>query len=127
MFKLSQGEYVRPEYIEGVYKGTPQLANVFVHGDSQENFLVAVVYPDPDALKAFCAAEGVKGATLAEQAADPRVEHWLFQLMQETAVREKVREHRHNRRMQGRGWEGRAERKQHDEQDSHRPVSLLLV
>jgi len=91
LFKLSQGEYIRPEHIEGVYKQTPQLANVFVHGDSNENFLVAIVYPEAEALKEFCKQNGIKGATIKDQVADPRVEAWLFDLMEATAKREKLR------------------------------------
>lgn len=74
-----------------MYKQTPQLANVFVHGDSAENFLVAVVYPDPEALKAWGAANGIKGTSVAEIVRDPRVESWLFGLMEETTRREKLR------------------------------------
>jgi len=74
-----------------VYKQTPQLANIFVHGDSQETFLVAIVYPDAEALKQFCAANGIKGANLAELVKDPRVEKWLYDLMEATGKREKLR------------------------------------
>lgn len=91
LFKLSQGEYLRPEYIEGVYKQASQLASVFVHGDSNENFLVAVVYPEAEALKQFCAANRVKGATVEEQVRDPRVAKWLFELMDAVGRREKLR------------------------------------
>lgn len=77
--------------IEGVYKQTPQLANVFVHGDSAENFLVAVVVPEAEALKSWAAANGVKGASVAEIVRDPRCESWLYGLMEETARREKLR------------------------------------
>lgn len=73
------------------YKHTKQLANVFVHGDSNESFLVAIVYPDADQLKAYCAANGIKGATLKEQVKDPRVNAWLFGLMEATAKKEKLR------------------------------------
>ena len=59
--------------LQNHYKQTKRLANVFVHGDSTESFLVAICYPDPDQLKAFCAANGIKGATMKEQVKDPRV------------------------------------------------------
>lgn len=55
IFKLSQGEYIRPEYIENVYKQSPYIANVFVHGDSLQRFLVAIVVPDFEVLSSWAA------------------------------------------------------------------------
>jgi len=34
IFKLSQGEYIRPEHIENVYVQSPFVKNIFVYGDS---------------------------------------------------------------------------------------------
>lgn len=53
-FKLAQGEYVTPEKIEGLYLSKfPYIAQLFVHGDSKESFLVAVVGLDPIAAKQY--------------------------------------------------------------------------
>ncbi|KAL6452789.1 FAA2 Long-chain-fatty-acid--CoA ligase 2 [Candida maltosa Xu316] len=47
-FKLAQGEYVTPEKIEGLYLSKfPYLAQLYVHGDSKESFLVGIVGLDP--------------------------------------------------------------------------------
>ena len=51
IFKLSQGEYIRPEYIQNVYKLSRYIANVFVYGNSLKNYLVAIVVPDFEALQ----------------------------------------------------------------------------
>merc|ERR1719445_2655605 len=59
IFKLAQGEYIRPEYIENVYKLSPLVGNIFVHGDSTETYLVAVVWPDMEVMAGWCKQHGL--------------------------------------------------------------------
>uniref|UniRef100_A0A7N8XX28 Long-chain-fatty-acid--CoA ligase n=1 Tax=Mastacembelus armatus TaxID=205130 RepID=A0A7N8XX28_9TELE len=63
IFKLAQGEYIAPEKIEGIYMRSDAVAQVFVHGDSLQACLVAVVVPDPDFLSGWTKRTlGVQGS-----------------------------------------------------------------
>uniref|UniRef100_A0A4W4GPR7 Long-chain-fatty-acid--CoA ligase n=1 Tax=Electrophorus electricus TaxID=8005 RepID=A0A4W4GPR7_ELEEL len=62
IFKLAQGEYIAPEKIENVYIRSATAAQVFVHGDSLQSCLVAIIVPDPEVLPAWAEKLGVKGS-----------------------------------------------------------------
>ncbi|EIE87990.1 hypothetical protein G6F46_009930 [Rhizopus delemar] len=53
IFKLSQGEYIAPEKIEGVYQKHELVVQAFVYGDSMQSSLVGIVVPDKDAFFAW--------------------------------------------------------------------------
>jgi len=103
LFKMAQGEYIAPEKIEGVYKQCQAVANIFVTGIGTETFLVAIVVPDPEALKAFCEKEGINlpaattstisPSTSANNVtgpliADPRIMCWIRSSMSSMGRRE---------------------------------------
>ncbi|NXO53491.1 ACSL1 ligase, partial [Aramus guarauna] len=62
IFKLAQGEYIAPEKIENVYLRCEALAQVFVHGESLQAFLVAIVVPDPETLCSWAKKKGFEGS-----------------------------------------------------------------
>ena len=61
LFKLAQGEYVAPDRIENVLVLARGVAQAFVHGDSLQACVVAVVVPDRDALNKWAETEGGGG------------------------------------------------------------------
>ena len=48
VLKLSQGEFVALEKIETILSRAPLVSQIFVHGESTESFLVAIVVPDEE-------------------------------------------------------------------------------
>ncbi|XP_068161272.1 long-chain-fatty-acid--CoA ligase 5 [Antennarius striatus] len=62
IFKLAQGEYIAPEKIENVYVRSEPVAQVFVHGDSLQSCLVAIVVPDTEVLMGFAKNLGCYGS-----------------------------------------------------------------
>ncbi|XP_069349119.1 long-chain-fatty-acid--CoA ligase 1 isoform X3 [Eulemur rufifrons] len=61
IFKLAQGEYIAPEKIENIYIRSEPVAQVFVHGESLEAFLVAIVVPDAETLCFWARKKGFDG------------------------------------------------------------------
>lgn len=51
LFKLSQGVFVSPEGLEGLYGGASHyISQVYVYGNSLQSNIVAVVVPEPEGL-----------------------------------------------------------------------------
>lgn len=51
IFKLSQGEYVAPEKIENIVIQSLLVGQAFVHGDSLQSYLVAIIVPAEEAVR----------------------------------------------------------------------------
>ncbi|KAI0035733.1 acetyl-CoA synthetase-like protein [Vararia minispora EC-137] len=54
IMKLAQGEYVALEKIENLYMTCPLAAQLFVHGDPMQAYVVALVVPDPVQFAQLC-------------------------------------------------------------------------
>ena len=51
VLKLAQGEFVAISGLEGLYaSGTPLIAQIYVYGNSERSFLLAVIVPNPGAV-----------------------------------------------------------------------------
>ena len=73
IFKLSQGEYIVPEKLERAYEQSDLIMQIFIHGDSMRNHIVAIIFPDPEELVKFCDRRGLSGSSHAARIEHPEV------------------------------------------------------
>lgn len=62
IFKLAQGEYIAPEKIENIYLSSPYVSQIFVHGESLQSCLVAVIVPDKENILVLCKDKDISGS-----------------------------------------------------------------
>lgn len=84
IFKLSQGEYIAPDKIEGKLAQSLFIAQIFVYGDSLQHFVVAVVVPEKPAIEKWAAENGVAG-TFAELCKNEKVNKFYLDEMKAKA------------------------------------------
>jgi len=89
IFKLSQGEYIAPEYLENVYSRSPLVAQCFVYGDSFQSYLVAVIIPDAEVAKTWANANS-KPTELAKLCQDPDFKKAVFEDMKRVGQEAKL-------------------------------------
>jgi fatty acid CoA ligase FadD9 len=52
-FKLANGQYVSPEFLQVIYMQSPFIEQIYIHGDPMNNYVVAVVVPNKEYAQAF--------------------------------------------------------------------------
>ena len=92
IFKLSQGEYISPDKVSGVYQACPVVGNLFVYGDSYQSVLVAVVIPSEHHLRECLKSRGIKeeGVSFADLCKMPEVKAVVFDEMNKVANQSKL-------------------------------------
>ncbi|CAF0865214.1 unnamed protein product [Rotaria sordida] len=52
-FKLSQGQFVSPEFLQEIYMQSPFVEQMYIHGNPLEDSVVAVIVPNKEYARAF--------------------------------------------------------------------------
>ena len=66
IFKLSQGEYIAPEKLEGVYVQSQYVAQNWIYGTSLKDFIVIFIAPEEEKMKKWCQDNGKSMDTARE-------------------------------------------------------------
>lgn len=83
MFKTSGGKYIAPQPIEGLFKALcPLGSQMVVHADGR-NYATALITLDPEALGQWARAHSLTATDYAAQAADPAVNAYVQQCLDE--------------------------------------------
>ncbi|OVA05190.1 AMP-dependent synthetase/ligase [Macleaya cordata] len=90
IFKLSQGEYVAVENIEGIFGQCPLITSIWVYGNSFEAFLVAVVVPDRKALEDWAALHN-ESEDFNSLCKNPRARKYILDELNSTGQKHKLR------------------------------------
>ncbi|XP_009783796.1 long chain acyl-CoA synthetase 4-like [Nicotiana sylvestris] len=90
IFKLSQGEYVAVENLEGIYSLASSVDAIWIYGSSYESFLVAVVNPNMGALQSWAEENGLTGDfdTICE---NPKAKAYILSELTNTAQEKKLK------------------------------------
>jgi fatty acid CoA ligase FadD9 len=59
-FKLSHGQFVSPEYLQGIFAQSSFIEQIYIHGDLYENCVTAVVVPNRERVQAFAIENNVE-------------------------------------------------------------------
>ncbi len=77
IFKLQQGEYIAPDKVEQVYSKHGLLTEVFLHGDSTQNFCVLIATPHKGHFVDLAKAKGID-EPFEQLCLNPRVREFVL-------------------------------------------------
>lgn len=91
IFKLSQGEYVSPEAVEGAVGTSKWVGQVMVYGNSFETCVVAVIVPDLEVLSKWVKANKGDDVSVSDALAMPDVKKMVLDDMIACGKSQKLR------------------------------------
>eukprot|EP01114_Cavostelium_apophysatum_P013308 TRINITY_DN3194_c0_g1_i2.p1 TRINITY_DN3194_c0_g1~~TRINITY_DN3194_c0_g1_i2.p1 ORF type:complete len:706 (+),score=218.08 TRINITY_DN3194_c0_g1_i2:86-2203(+) len=88
LVKLSHGEYVALEKLESKYKACKYVENMLVYGDSQKDYVVAVVLPVRAELTAWAKSRGVPSDNFEELCKSREAKSFITKELQDIGKKE---------------------------------------
>lgn len=90
-FKLSQGEYITPEKIEGVYSRSSFVLQVFLDGISSQRFPVAIIVPDPEVALTWATRHGIAETDMNQLCKNALLKRAIFDDFKRLAVEARLK------------------------------------
>lgn len=90
-FKLAQGQFVSPEFLESIYIRSPFIEQIYIHGDILADSVVVVVVPNRTYAQAFAHEHDLKNFDMNNP--DPQFCDAILQDLRSIAKKESLRIH----------------------------------
>ena len=90
-FKLAQGQFVSPEFLQGIYIQSPFVEQIYIHGDLLDDCVSAVVVPNREYAQAFVKKRNY--SQFDPKNPDIRFRHAVLQDLRSIAQRESLRKY----------------------------------
>ncbi|UJR17068.1 hypothetical protein I4U23_003965 [Adineta vaga] len=90
-FKLSQGQYISPEYLQTIYIQSPFIEQIYIHGDLLADSISAVVVPNRDYVQIFASEHHLE--TLDMNNPHPKLYNAILENLRSIAQKESLRRH----------------------------------
>ncbi len=90
-FKLSQGQFVSPEFLQSIYIRSPFVEQIYIHGDLLADSVTAVVVPNRAYAQAFALKHNLKNFNMDNP--DPQFCDAILQDIRSLAKKESLRAH----------------------------------
>eukprot|EP00347_Sterkiella_histriomuscorum_P011206 403373341 len=85
IFKLQQGEYIAPEKLQSIYGQCVAIQQIYIHGDSTREYLVAIAVPEIEVIKKIAQNNGLSTDDLNQLLNEKIVKETILKMMEETA------------------------------------------
>ena len=90
-FKLSQGQYVSPEFLQGIYIQSPFIDQIYIHGDLLADSVIAVIVLNQEYAQAFSVNHNLTSFDMNNP--HPLLYDALLQDLHSIAEKESLRKH----------------------------------